>query len=416
VTRAILHVDMDAFYVGVEVLEDPDLAGRPVVVGGTGNRGVVAAASYEARAYGIHSAMPTGQARRLCRDAVFLPGRFDRYAEYSRRVHDIFRSFTPLVEGIALDEAFLDVSGAIRLFGDAPSIAHEIRRRVTADLGLSCSVGVAPRKLIAKLASEAAKPEPSPQGPRSGLGVVVITQDEELAFLHAHPARALWGVGPATLARLERLGVRTVGDLAALPEATLIGTLGDAAGRHLHALSWARDERPVVPDRPPKSVGHEETFPKDHHRHETLDPEIVRLADSVAGRLRRHNLAGRTVQLKVRFGDFRTITRSATLREPVDTGPRLAAVARELLAQLDPSAGVRLIGVSVSGLVAGDVRQLHLEGVGDDPGGDVAWEQASRAVDEIRERFGDGAIGPAALASHHAPVKREGDQQWGPQE
>jgi DNA polymerase IV len=405
--RAILHVDMDAFFVSVELLDEPSLRGRPVVVGGAGDRGVVAAASYEARAYGIRSAMPSTRARRLCPDAVFLQGRYWRYQEVSAAVFAVFRDVTPLLEGISLDEAFLDVTGARRLLGDGPTIAAGIRRRVLEEQGLTCSVGVAPRKLTAKLASEAAKPTASLDGPRPGRGVVVVEEEAELEFLHAHPVRALWGVGPATAARLDRLAVRTIGDLAALREEALVSALGQAAGHHLHALAWGRDERPVVPDAKPKSIGHEETFAADHHTHDTLDRELVRLADAVATRLRKAAVAGRTVQVKVRFHDFRTITRSETVSEAIDEAPALLRVARRLLAGIDPSQGVRLLGVSVAQLAAGTGHQLSFDEVTT-----TGWGGATRAVDEIRERFGDAAIVPAALAGGR--VKRRGDTQWGP--
>jgi DNA polymerase IV len=405
----ILHVDMDAFFVSVELLDRPELRGRPVVVGGAGSRGVVAAASYEARSYGIHSAMPSARARRLCPSATFLRGRFSRYQEVSRRVFDVFRTVTPLVEGISLDEAFLDVGGSQRLFGPAPEVAALLRRRVREETGLWCSVGVAPRKLTAKLASEAAKPRASRKGPRPGRGVVVVEEADELAFLHAHPVAALWGVGPATRARLERLAVRTVGDLARLPEPTLVAALGRSAGAHLHALAWARDHRPVVPESRPKSVGHEETFAVDRHSLAALDRDVVRLAEAVGTRLRRAGLAGRTVQVKVRFHDFRTVTRAETLPEGVDTGIAITRVARALLAAVDPSPGVRLLGVSVSHLAEGTTRQLSL-----DAAGRRDWTDATRAVDVIRGRFGDGAIVPAALALPGVRMKRTGDQQWGP--
>jgi len=408
---SILHVDMDAFYASVEVLEDPSLAGRPVIVGGTGYRGVVAAASYEARAYGVSSAMPSVRARRLCPDAVFLPGRFDLYRDYSRRLHEILLSFTPLVEGIALDEAFLDVAGARRLLGGPAAIATQVRERISDELHLSASVGAATSKLVAKLASEAAKPRASHDGPRPGPGIEVVLAGEELAFLHPHPVEALWGVGPATLERLGRFGVRTVGELAALPEATLVGTLGPAVGRQLHALAWGRDDRPVEPERAPKSIGHEETYARDHHEPGTLVPEAVRLSDSVADRLRRHGLVGRTVTVKVRFADFHTITRSRTLASPVDTGPAVAATALELMEQIDPSPGVRLLGVSVSNLAQEPDHQLSFDETG------PSWGEASLAVDEIRRRFGDRAVGPASLAGGQGlRVKRQGDQQWGPGE
>jgi DNA polymerase-4 len=240
--------------------------------------------------------------------------------------------------------------------------------------------------------------------------VHVVVPGTELAFLHPLPARAMWGVGPATFARLERFGVRTVGDIAALPEATLVGALGAAHGRHLHRLAHAVDERPVEPDQRPKSVGHEETFAVDHHDRAPLAREAVRLSDAVATRLRAHALAGRTVTLKVRFGDFRTITRSVTTATPLDEGPAIARAARTLLDAVDPAPGVRLLGVSVTGLVAGATRQLSLE----DAAG-PSWHEASGAVDAIRERFGDAAIGPASIIGPAGlrPARR-GQQQWGP--
>jgi DNA polymerase-4 len=407
----ILHVDMDAFFVAVELLDRPELVGQPVVVGGDGARGVVAAASYEARSYGVHSAMPSTRAKRLCPSAVFLRGRHGRYSEVSKQVFDLFRTVTPLVEGLSLDEAFLDVAGARRLLGQAPGIAWRLRRLIADELGLSCSVGVAPRKLTAKLASEAAKPRPGRTGPVPGPGVVVVRPEDELVFLHRHPVGALWGVGPATRRRLDRFAVRTVGDLAALPVDTLVGALGEAHGRHLHDLAWARDERPVVTSTAPKSVGHEETFARDHASSEWLGREVVRMADAVAGRLRRAGLSGRTIVLKVRFADFRTITRSATVPQPIDGGRAIAAVAKRLLDGVDASPGVRLLGVSVSGLSEGG-GQLSLE-----DGGAGSWSAATGAVDAIRDRYGDDAIVPAALAGPSGVrVKRRGDQQWGPGE
>jgi DNA polymerase IV len=408
--RTILHVDMDAFFVSVELLRHPELRGRPVVVGGTGSRGVVAAASYEARAYGVFSAMPSAQARKLCPEAVFLPGDHGHYGEVSGRVMDIFRSVTPLVEPISLDEAFLDVTGARRLLGDGATIGRELRRRVEEQEGLTCSVGVAATKMVAKLASEAAKPRATPAGPEPGEGVRVVAPGEEDDFLRPLPARSLWGVGPATLAKLERLGVRTVGDIADLPEPALVGALGQANGRHLSLLARGIDPRPVEPDQKVKSIGHEETFARDHHDATALGREAVRMADAVAWRLRRVGMAARTVSIKVRFGDFRTITRSTTLPTPVDEGPIVAQHALALLAGVDPAPGVRLLGVTVSGLLEGAGRQLSF----DDAAG-PSWQDASGAVDAIRERFGTGAIGPAAAVGRDGlRVKRRGDGQWGP--
>ena len=402
---------MDAFYVSVELLDDPTLRGKPVVVGGAGERGVVAAASYEARAYGVHSAMPSTRARRLCPHAVFLKGRHWRYQEVSAAVFEIFRGVTPLVEGISLDEAFLDVSGARRLLGDGAAIASEIRRRVLDEQGLTCSVGVAPRKLTAKLASEAAKPRAGIDGPKPGKGVVVVGPGDELAFLHAHRVEALWGVGPATKARLDRLAVKTVGDLAALPVEAVVAALGTAAGHHLHDLAWARDDRAVVADAKPKSIGHEETYARDHHTHAELDVELVRLADAVSTRLRKAGVAGRTVQVKVRFADFRTITRAGTVTEAVDETTALLRVGRRLLGAVDPTPGVRLLGLSVSQLTEEPTHQLSFDdvlGAGAGPGRSAATD----AVDAIRDRFGDAAIVPGSMAG--VRPKRRGDTQWGP--
>lgn len=408
----ILHVDMDAFFVAVELLRAPELVGRPVVVGGTGERGVVAAASYEARAFGVHSAMPSVRARRLCPDAVFLPGRHGDYAAVSRRIMAVLRSYTPLVEPLSLDEAFLDVGSTARLHGPPVEVAWAIRDRLRAEEGLGASVGVARTKTLAKLASEAAKPRPGVHGPRPGPGVVVVEPAAELRFLHPLPVRALWGVGPATHQRLARLGVERVGELAALDRDTVTSALG-AAGGQLHDLAWGHDDRPVVPDQQPRSISHEETFPHDLYDRARLRDEVVRLAESVSARLRESELAGRTVGLKVRYGSFRTVTRSTTLDEPVDTGPAVAREAKALLDELDPAEGVRLLGVVVTGLARRAPRQLRLALDGDDDGG--RWQQASEAVDDIRARFGTDAIAPATVAGgRRHGVDRGAANPWGP--
>jgi DNA polymerase-4 len=419
--RTILHVDMDAFYVSVELRRRPELRGMPVVVGGTGNRGVVAAASYEARRFGVFSAMSSAHARRLCPQAVFLPGDHALYGEVSGQVHEIFRDVTPLVEPIALDEAFLDVTGALRLLGDGPVIARAIRARVADELQLSCSVGVAPNKFLAKLASEAAKPKASPAGVRAGRGVVEVRPGEELAFLHPLPVQALWGVGPATLERLQRLGVTTVGELAALGEQPVVAALGKASGRHLHRLANALDDRPVEPDRAIKSIGHEETYPHDLTSLDELRTQIVRLSDSVAARLRANGTGARTITLKLRFASFQTITRSSTSRTPLTTGPAIARAVMPMLEVIDPAPGVRLLGVSGSNLTAPAEQLSLLDGSGqeaaptDPTATEHAWHEASEAVDDIRHRFGSEAIGPASsMRSGRLRPATRGAQQWGP--
>jgi DNA polymerase-4 len=401
---------MDAFYASVEQRRRPELRGRPVIVGAPGARGVVAAASYEARVFGIHSAMPSSRAQRLCPHAVFVAGDHDHYAEVSRHVMAIFTSFTPLVEAISLDEAFLDVTGSLRLHGDGPTIGAAIRAAVLDQEGLACSVGVAPSKFIAKLASEAAKPRIGRRGPEPGLGVKLVEQDGVLAFLHPLPVQALWGVGPKTLEKLQRLGVDTVGELATLDERAASAALGVASATHLLRLAAGLDDRDVVPQKRAKSIGHEETFARDHHELASLQHELVRLGDAVAARLRGAGMAGRTVTIKVRFHDFGTITRSITLPSAVDTGPDVVRAARELLDRIDPTPGVRLLGVHVSQLADHSARQLSLDDV-DAP----SWDDATGAIDAIRERYGADAIGPASLADATGlRVKRKGDQQWGP--
>lgn len=374
---SMLHVDLDAFYASVEQLLDPRLRGLPVVVGGTGRRGVVSAASYEARRFGVHSAMPTERARRLCPDGVFLAPRTDTYRELSAEVFAILESFTPLVEPISIDEAFLDVAGVRRLFGSGPEIARRIRERVHGETGLTCSVGVATTKLVAKLASGDAKPD----------GSTVVAPGEELSFLHRRPVGDLWGVGPATRERLERLGVRTVGDLARVPLDSLVRSVGAAQGAHLHALAWNDDERTVTSDRAAKSISAEETFPDDVADGEVLRGEVRHLAHRVGARLREGRLRGRTVTLKVRSGDFRTATRSATLEEPTDHDEELARAALDLLASVEAGAGLRLVGVGASNLQTDRFHQQRL------PFGSATDRRSvDAAVDAVRERFGPGAL------------------------
>ncbi len=379
-TADILHVDLDAFYASVEQRADPSLRRRPVIVGGLGPRGVVAAASYEARAFGVHSAMPMGRARRACPDGVFLAPDFDAYRAASRAVMAILRSFTPLVEPIALDEAVLDVGGARRLHGGGVEIAARVRARVRAETGLTVSVGVAATKLVAKLASEEAKPD----------GVRVVEPGRELAFLHPLGVERLWGVGPVTRRRLEQLGVRTVGDVAALPAETLEHALGRAHGAQLHALAHNRDDRAVEPVRQPKSLGHEETFPRDVADRDALARHLLRFAEQVAARLRDAAQLARTVQLKARYGDFRTVTRSRTLAEATQQAADLQRVGQELLGDLDLRDGLRLLGLAAHQLTpaAGAQTSLPLEASPVAPGRDAL----ERSVEDVRRRFGADAV------------------------
>ncbi len=424
-----LHMDMDAFYASVEILRRPELRGKPVMVGGTGRRGVVAAASYEARAFGVRSAMPSARARQLCPQAVFLPGDHSHYTEVSARVMDILRDVTPLVEPLSMDEAFCDVRGVARLSGSAPEIAARIRSAVLEHERLTCSIGVASCKLIAKLATERAKPRPSPSGPVFGSGVHVVEAGSELDFLHPLPVSALWGVGRATAGRLAAVGVETVGELAALSSATAVGTLGPTLGRHLRALARGLDDRPVVTFRRPRSFGHERTFSRDISGRAELDIEAARLADAAARRMRVAGLRARTITLKVRYGDFTTITRSSTLRNPSSCSRDVAEAALSMLADVDLRAGVRLLGVSGSGLsrsADAESAQLCLELGGEK---ELARNERARArqartqaaeqvMDKIRDRFGATAIGPAALVRPDRLMRpgSENPEVWGPYE
>lgn len=415
----VLHVDMDSFYAAVEVLDEPSLAGRPVIVGGTGPRGVVASCSYEARASGVRSAMAMAEARRRCPSAVVIAGRHARYGEVSERLHAVLRSFTPVIEPISLDEAFLDVSGCHRLFGSSYDIGLAIRKAVRSELSLNCSVGIGRSKLIAKLASKEAKPRPSEAGPLPGAGVVLVKVEDELAFLHPRPVRDLWGVGPKTAARLARYGLRTVGELAALRPDDLERLVGVAVGHQLHELAWGRDLRPVVAELPTKSVSHEETFPTDRYDLEGLHREVVRLSDSVGARLRSAGLRGRTVTLKLRYGDFSTITRSQTLTGPLLSAAEIARVASALLESVELASGVRLLGVGVSALEPLDRHGRQLSLLDGDLAprdrAEPARAEVEVAVDAIRRRYGRAAVGPAAVleAGRGLRPKDPSERPWG---
>ncbi len=379
----ILHVDMDAFYASVEVRRRPELRGKPVVVGGAGPRGVVSSASYEARRYGIRSAMPGMQAKNKCPHAIFLPVDMAEYARASREVMQVFRDVTPLVEPLSVDEAFLDVSGGLRLFGSPAKIAADIRARMASELRLTCSIGVAPNKFLAKLGSTRAKPD----------GMIVIAPDKMLEFLHPLPVSALWGVGERTQETLRRLGLITVADVANAPIAMLRSHLGPALATHLHELSWARDPRRVSTHRVEKSIGSETTFDVDQSDPEVLRRTLLGLAQQIAKRARAGGVAGRTIAVKVRFADFKTISRSRTLPSPTDVAQEIYRVAWELFEPAQAGQRIRLAGVRLEGLSEseGSSRQPAL----DEPL--HGWRDAEVAADAVAARFGKGAVGPASL-------------------
>lgn len=379
----ILHVDMDAFYASVELLERPELKGRPVIIGVAGARGVVLSATYEARAFGVHSAMPMTRARRLCPQAVVIPPSHGKYSEVSKGVMEIFHAITPEVEPIASDEAFLDVSGAQRRLGRPARIAAMIRAQVAERHGITCSVGVAGSKFVAKLASRHCKPD----------GLLVVPSDGVVEFLHPLPVAALWGVGERTEQALLRLGIRTVGDLAQVPPATLQREFG-AAGGHLAALAWGRDDRRVTAHVPDKSIGAEETFAYDVDDPEAIRRELLRLSERVAARLRRGGHVGRTVSVKLRRADFTTITRSRTLREATDVAKEIYATSCDLYAAAGlERVRLRLVGVRVENLrpAGSATRQL---GLGER---ETGWREAEMAMDRAARRFGPEAVRPASL-------------------
>jgi DNA polymerase-4 len=377
----ILHVDMDAFYASVAERDNPELKGKAVVIG-MGARGVVSAANYEARKFGIHSAMPVGRARRLAPHAIFLPVDMARYQEVSEHVMEIFHSFTPWVEPISLDEAFLDVTGSQKLLGTGREIAVAIRKKVEEQEGITCSVGIAPSKFIAKLASANCKPN----------GMLEITSDRILTFLHPLPIQAMWGVGPKTAEILERLGLRTIEDIAKLPRTTLIRALGEANGASLYELAWGRDYRDVTPEEPDRSISAAETFAQDLDNPEEILTEFLRLTERATARLRDRDLFAKTISIKVRFADFSTINRSKTLPLPIDSTHDVYDVVKGLYQALRiERARLRLVGVSLENLSEGAPHQMML---GER---EVGWRQAEGAVDQARVRFGKGSVRPARL-------------------
>ena len=392
----ILHIDMDAFYASVEIRDRPEIIRQPVIVGHTGGRGVVLSANYVARGFGVRSAMPVTRAQRLCPHAVFVAPRHGLYGAVSREVMAIFRSVTPEVEPLSLDEAFLDISGAVRRLGAPAAIGGLIRRQVRDELGITCSVGIASTKFVAKLASVHCKPD----------GMLVIQADRVLEFLHPLPVSALWGVGARTAKVLARLGLRTVADLANAPVSTLERELGPATAAHLSALAWGRDERKVVTGTHDKSIGAEETFGTDIGDPELIRRELLRLAGRTARGLRSSGYVARTISVKLRRADFSTITRSRTLSEPTDVAQKIYATACELYAASGVADGVllRLVGVRASGLSPASRAgtQLALGERAD------TWRQAETAMDRITRRFGSGALRPGSLVTRGD----DPDQQW----
>ncbi len=382
----ILHIDMDAFYASVELIDRPELKGKPVIIGGTNGRGVVLSATYEARAFGIHAAMPISRAQRMCPQAVFISPRHHRYDEVSQGVMAIFRDITPEVEPLSLDEAFLDVSGAVRRLGRPREIAALIRARVEAEQFITCSVGVAANKFVAKVASTNCKPN----------GLLIVPIDRVVEFLHPMPVGALWGVGPKTEEQLHRLGLRTVGDLAHTPTSTLERALGVATGKHLSNLAWGTDERSVEPAETERSIGNEQTFFRDIDDPEEIKRELLKLCEQVAGRVRAHGVVARTLTLKVRFADFTTITRSKTLPDATDTSHDVYATIVALYDALHlQRARIRLVGVKADGLRPADERSEQL--AFDTP--EHGWRDADRAKDKAVARFGKGAVKPARLVN-----------------
>jgi DNA polymerase-4 len=380
-SEPILHVDLDAFYASVAILQDPSLRGKPVIVGGTGARGVVTSASYEARRYGVRSAMPSVRARRLCPEGIFLPPDFDAYRAHSNRFREILLAHTPLVEPISLDEAFLDVAGATLLFGSPAEIARKIRHEVASEVGVTCSVGIAPTKFVAKLASDGCKPD----------GMLHVHVAEVGTFLAPLPVGRLWGVGEKTADVLGRLAIRTVGDLGRTPVTILERLVGEAAAHHLSELARGIDERSVVPYEAPKSVGHEETFDRDLDDEGEILRELLALSGLVAARLREDGYRARTVTLKARLANFTTLTRSRTRADPTDLGADLHRTVSELYRALPGTRRrIRLLGVQAGGLVAAGAQQLAFLR-------SERWSDVERTVDRIERRFGKGAAGPASL-------------------
>ncbi len=385
--KTIIHLDMDAFYPSVEMLDNPALRGRPVIVGGNSKRGVVSSASYEARRFGVHSAQPIAQAMRLCPQGVFLPVRMARYKELSDRIFAIFHRFTPLVEPLSIDEAFLDITGTERLLGEPLAVAKLIKKTVLDETGLTVSAGVAPSKFVAKIASDINKPD----------GLTVVTSDGLTAFLDPLPVSRMWGAGKVTQDKLERYNIKTFRDLRLFPVKTLERIFGKNGAR-MHALASGIDEREVVTGHEAKSVGHEETFLNDINDIETAERHLLELSMKTAERMRHMALRARVLHLKVKYNDFTTATRSFTLDGFIDDGMAIYTTVRGLLKKTEAGKRpVRLLGVSVSGFDDGGITgQMSLFA------GDEKTEKSkklNRAIDSVNERFGEKGIIPGRLLS-----------------
>ncbi|EMY33607.1 DNA-directed DNA polymerase [Arthrobacter crystallopoietes BAB-32] len=380
--RIIMHVDMDAFFVSVELLEQPALLGTPVIVGSPTGRSVVLSASYEARKFGVRSAMPMARARQLCPQAAVIPPHHGKYQDASSRIMEIFRTITPDVEQLSVDEAFLDITGAVRRLGQPLEIGRLIRRTIRREIGIPATVGIASSKFVAKIASTHAKPD----------GLLQIPAERTVQFLHTLPVDALWGVGAKTSAVLARQGIRTVAELASTPEPALKRLLG-AVGEHVHRLAWGIDDRSVTPERVEKSIGAEETFAHDVDDTAVLERELLRLAHRTAVRLRSSGLQCRGVALKLRYADFTTLTRSRRLREPADSAHELhTAVVAQLSALGARPMAVRLIGLRAELLEpASGGYQLSFDGSED------SWRSAEAALDEVNRKYGAGGVLPASL-------------------
>ena len=384
-TKHILHLDMDAFYPSVEILDNPALKGKPVIVGGSKERGVVSSASYEARKFGVHSAQPIAKAKRLCPHGIFLPVRMSRYQEVSKQAFEIFHRFTPLVEPLSIDEAFLDVTGSMRLFGAPENIAKQIKQIILRETGLTISAGVAPSKFVAKIASDMDKPD----------GLTVVRLDAVRDFLDPLPIKKMWGVGKVTQKLLSRLNIHTFKDLRQTPVKVLEHKFGKQ-GAKIHLLAMGSDEREVISEHDVKSIGHEETFLQDIVSLKGAQKELLALCNKVARRMRRKGLKGKTITLKVKYFDFVQITRSATLPKPTDDGSEIYSVACHLLNKTEVTKKpIRLLGVSMSQLgLLGSGTQLSL--FDQDPSTQKR-RKMNLILDSVHEKFGDKSVVPGTL-------------------